>query len=158
MKSILSRLPFVLAAPALVAQGAGLQGGGTLMIGAERYRFEPDSLRASKSEDPQKRALQIRGRLISSDPSKTLDLELIALDARTIYRLDLVHREADTEKERWAATLKTRLQVEAPASPGAGDRATFRISGPLVGIVEGLPRHVVWSGTFWAAFSVERVP
>ncbi|HJU84205.1 MAG TPA: hypothetical protein VJ600_08335 [Holophagaceae bacterium] len=153
-----STLVLFLASPMLLAQGAGLQGGGTITLGQEPYRFEPASLMASKADAKHMRALQIRGRLVPKDPSKALDLELVAMGTHYIYRLSLVRQERGIEKERWAATLKTQIWVEAPEKPKAGDRATFKVSGPLTGSVDGLGRQTTWSGEIWAAFSVEQVP
>lgn len=151
-------LLLALAAP-LPARDAGPQGGGEVLIAGVRYRFEPESLRASTAAVDGERALQVRGRLVPEAPSEALDFELVTLGTHRIYTLGLVRREGDHEKARWNATLKTRVEVEAPERPQAGDRATFTVQGPLVGAPGGPKgRPATWSGTFWAAFSVEQAP
>jgi len=157
MNRRISCLLIAVACP-LLAQSSGQQGGGEVVLAGKHYRFEPDSLMASTTAVDGERALQLKGRLICDDPADALAFELVTFGAHEIYSLGLVRHEGTLEKARWNATMKTRVQVEAPEHPQAGDRATFKVEGPLVGTMEG-PRHpTAWSGTFWAGFSVEHAP
>jgi hypothetical protein len=134
------------------------RGGGSVTLGGESYRFEPGSLMASKAKKGQMGALEVRGRLVPKDASKALNLDLISMGGKYIYRLELVREEGGVEKERWAATVKTQVRSEAPEKPVAGSKATFTVSGPLTGAVDGVGRQTTWSGEFWAGFSVEQAP
>ena len=147
-----------LVSPALHAGGPAIRGGGTHNLGSVRYRFQARSLIVSSPKTHQVRGLQLKGRLVPADPSKALELDLVVLGGKTLYHLDLVRRSKGIEQERWAATLKTSATAEAPETPGIRDKATFMVSGPLVGIVEGHPSQTTWAGEIWAGFSVERLP
>jgi hypothetical protein len=154
-------IPFLLLAltgPTIQAQSPALKGGGEVVLAGTRYRFEPESLMASTAAVEGKQVLQVRGRLVAEDPATALDIELITLGTRMIYRLNLVRHEGSAEKVRWGANLKTQVEVAAPGHPQDGDRATFKVQGPLVGMVEGTAKRATWSGSFWAGFSVEQVP
>ena len=157
MKSATLILLAPVLAAAAPARASGPQGGGTIQIGSESYRFEPQSLMASKPKPKQMGALEVRGRLVPKDASKALMLDLVSMGGKYIYRLELVREDNGVEKERWAATMKTQVLSEAPANPKAGDKATFKVSGPLTGSVDGVGRQINWSGEIWIGFSVELV-
>ncbi|HJU83629.1 MAG TPA: hypothetical protein VJ600_05430 [Holophagaceae bacterium] len=153
-----SAAPFLLApllAVSLPAQAASIPGGGVLTLGSESYRFEAESLMASKARPKQMGAVEVRGRLVPKDPAKALKLDLISMGGKYIYRLELVREENGVEKERWAATLKTQVQSTSPENPKSGDKAVFKVSGPLTGAVDGVGRQSSWSGEIWAGFSVQ---
>lgn len=154
-----SALPLLaLAAIPALGQSAAPSGGGVVVLGGVHYRFEAESLMASTTSQEGLRALQVKGKLVPDDASGTLEVDLVTLGPQTIYQLTLLRHDADGGTTRWNATMKTRIQVEAPDSIGAGDRATFTVQGPLQVSGHGPVRHLPWSGSFWAPFSVKQVP
>ena len=157
MNPVIPCLLLALAGPAVQAQSPILQGGGEIILAGTHYRFEAESLMASTTTEGGNRALQLRGKLVPDDASAALDFELVTLGPRIIYNMKLVRGEGSAEKVRWGANLKTRVEVLAPEHPRDGDRATFKVQGPLVGVEEGKAKRATWSGSFWAEFSVEQV-
>ena len=156
MKTALPLL-IALAAP-LVAQSPALQGGGEVVIAGATYRFEPASLMASAQPVNGNQMLRVRGRLVPADAASALDFELVAMGDHEIYLLKLTGQDGKGGLLRWNANLKTKVEVTAPLTPKDGDRATFKVSGPLVRLEGSKEKRAAWSGAFWSAFTVEQAP
>lgn len=150
-----SALPCLFAlAGGLGAQVAPSKGGGSLTLGKDLYQFRFDAVNLAPAQPRLKlpRAFVLRGKLVPTQGTP-LVFELTALEDGRIYGLSIVRKRPNgAVEERWAATLKTKVDVLELVAQ-AGGRVKVALSGTLSTAAGAV---IPWKGELWGTF--ESVP
>ena len=149
--NFLRALPCLLIPLALAATPPHPDGGGSLTIGAERYRFEPKDVASAYPMGGLPGAIRLRGSLLPEGPGRAFELELVVLKDGRLYLLNLHRKGKDGYPDTWAATEKTGVKVIA-LEDHPGGRVELACKGPLTGVVGRKPVTASWQGHLWAVF------
>lgn len=153
-----SALPVLLALAAQVppAQPGQAKGGGSLTLGKETFQFRFEALNLAPAQPKLKlpRAFVLRGKLIP-ESGAPLAFELTALEDGRIYGMRIQRKGAGPGDDRWAATVKTKVEIlHLEANPQG--RLRIGLSGPLAAVQGGQSLATSWAGELWGTF--ESVP
>lgn len=124
------------------------RGGGSLVLGGRTHGFTPLEALAGKPQGGvRSHILKLRGRF-TPPQGGPLEFDLEVTTRGQVYRMNLFRKEGGQEVERWAATLKTQIQV-VQLEQREGGMVRLKLAGPLSGIVRGQGRQEAWSGEIW---------
>ena len=142
----------LLIAPVLAAAPAGKPApkkeAGAITLGAQTYRFKPESLSASASKPM---ALYLRGQLVPEKGGKALSFSFQLFRPGPLGGMTLGPRVG--KGAQWQANMQTRIDADFPNPPKLGDEATFTFSGPLLKLENGKSTELSWQGKVTAAFT-----
>ena len=121
---------------------------GTVTLGAEVYRFKPDTLSASSSKPM---SLYLKGELVPVKGGKTLAFTFQLFRPGPLGGMTLGPRTG--QGARWGANIQTRIDAEFPNPPKLGDQAVFTLSGPLLKNEGSKSTELSWQGRITATFT-----
>lgn len=145
----------LLIAPALAAAPHGKpapkKDWGTITLGAEVYRFKPETLSASQASKGQPMALYLKGMLVPVKPGKTLELTFQLFRPGPLAGMTLGPRTG--RGLSYIATLQSKIDAAYPDPPKRGDEATFTFTGPLLRAEGSVSTQSSWQGQIKAVFT-----
>ncbi|MBL0209915.1 MAG: hypothetical protein IPQ13_03220 [Holophagaceae bacterium] len=121
-------------------------------LGGTSYQFQPLKLILSTPSVQMKgkRMFRLSGRLVPA-AGEAVAMELTASETGSIYLLKLT-RPRGSGQDVWAATLKTKVQVQELQAK-AGGALRLELSGPLAATLEKGGGFTHWNGGILARFN-----
>lgn len=145
----------LLIAPALVAGAHGKpapkKDHGTLTLGADVYRFQPETLSASQPGKGQPMALYLKGLLVPVKGGQTLRLTFQLFRPGPLAGMTLGPKTG--KGPTWIATIQSKIDAAYPDPMKLGDEATFTFTGPLLKASGSASTQSSWQGQIRADFT-----